>query len=444
MKNRKVILGAGESGTGAALLAQKQGYDVFVSDFSAISPKYKKILSDNNIHFEENKHSSEFILNADEIIKSPGIPEKAPVVKEALDKGIKVISEIEFAARFTNAKFICITGSNGKTTTTELIYFILKNAGLNVGLAGNVGQSLAEQVANFNYDFFVIELSSFQLDGMFEFKADIAILLNITPDHLDRYNYDFQDYIDSKFRIVNNMTKADKFIYCADDEIIQREVEKRKINADMYPFTIKGEVTKGAYTIDNELKIIIDKNIFSMGADKLSLDGIHNRYNSMAAGITSKLSEIRNEELKSSFSNFEGVEHRLEKFIKVRGVRFINDSKATNVNAVWYALQTYEEDIVLILGGIDKGNDYSSLKELVKQKVKAIVALGNDNSKIFDAFFGITELYDTKSMDEAVVKAFSLADEGELVLLSPACSSFDLFDNYEDRGRKFKQAVREL
>jgi len=372
MKNRKVILGAGESGTGAALLAQKQGYDVFVSDFSAISPKYKKILSDNNIHFEENKHSSEFILNADEIIKSPGIPEKAPVVKEALDKGIKVISEIEFAARFTNAKFICITGSNGKTTTTELIYFILKNAGLNVGLAGNVGQSLAEQVANFNYDFFVIELSSFQ------------------------------------------------------------------------PFTIKGEVTKGAYTIDNELKIIIDKNIFSMGADKLSLDGIHNRYNSMAAGITSKLSEIRNEELKSSFSNFEGVEHRLEKFIKVRGVRFINDSKATNVNAVWYALQTYEEDIVLILGGIDKGNDYSSLKELVKQKVKAIVALGNDNSKIFDAFFGITELYDTKSMDEAVVKAFSLADEGELVLLSPACSSFDLFDNYEDRGRKFKQAVREL
>lgn len=444
MNERIVILGAGESGTGAALLAVRKGFDVFVSDLGKIAPDYKNILSQNNINFEEEKHSENLILNADEIIVSPGIPDKADIIVKAVSKGINIISEIEFAARYTNAKLICITGSNGKTTTTELTYFILKNAGFNVGLAGNIGESFAKQVACNNFDCFVIELSSFQLDRMYNFKADIAVLLNITPDHLDRYNYEFQNYINSKFRIINNMNSSDNFIFCADDEVIISEIKKRNINARMLPFSVSQTFENGAFINDENIEIKIDKNIFRMKTDDLSLDGVHNRYNSMAAAITAKLNLIRNSELKKSLSSFEGVEHRLEKYIKVRGVRFINDSKATNVNSVWYALQSVEENIVLILGGVDKGNDYGILKDLVRQKVKAIVALGVDNSKIFEAFFGITELYDTKSMEQAVKKAFSLADEGDVVLLSPACASFDLFENYEDRGAKFKQAVREL
>jgi UDP-N-acetylmuramoylalanine--D-glutamate ligase len=444
MQKRIAILGAGESGTGAAILALKKGFDVFVSDMGTIKEKYRNILLKNNIQFEEKIHTKELILNAEEIIKSPGIPDKAEIVVEAKKLGIPVISEIEFAGRYTNAKKICITGSNGKTTTTELTYFIMKNAGFNVGLAGNIGRSFAEQVANENFDFFVLELSSFQLDGMAEFKAEFAILLNITPDHLDRYNYNFQNYIDSKFRITNNLTENDTFIYCADDEIIIKEIEKRIIKAKKYPFSTKETLEIGAFLKENIIEIKTEKNIFEMGAEDLSLDGIHNIHNSMAAGITAKLNEIRDQELKKSLSSFEGVEHRLEKYIKVRGVRFINDSKATNVNSVWYALQSVEDKIVLILGGVDKGNDYGIIKDLVRQKVKAIVALGSDNTKIMEAFFGITELYDTKSMNDAVKKAFSLADEGDVVMLSPACASFDLFENYEDRGKKFKEAVREL
>ncbi len=444
MQKRIAILGAGESGTGAAILALKKGFDVFVSDMGTIKEKYRNILLKNNIQFEEKIHTKELILNAEEIIKSPGIPDKAEIVVEAKKLGIPVISEIEFAGRYTNAKKICITGSNGKTTTTELTYFIMKNAGFNVGLAGNIGRSFAEQVANENFDFFVLELSSFQLDGMAEFKAEFAILLNITPDHLDRYNYNFQNYIDSKFRITNNLTENDTFIYCADDEIIIKEIEKRIIKAKKYPFSTKETLEIGAFLKENIIEIKTEKNIFEMGAEDLSLDGIHNIHNSMAAGITAKLNEIRDQELKKSLSSFEGVEHRLEKYIKVRGVRFINDSKATNVNSVWYALQSVEDKIVLILGGVDKGNDYGIIKDLVRQKVKAIVALGSDNTKIMEAFFGITELYDTKSMNDAVKKAFSLADEGDVVMLSPACASFDLFENYEDRGKKFKEAVRDL
>lgn len=444
MNKRIVILGAGESGTGAALLAVKNGFDVFVSDLGKIAPAYKKILAENNIVFEEEKHTESLILNAHEIIVSPGIPDKANIIVSAVEKGINIISEIEFASYYTNAKLICITGSNGKTTTTELTYYIMKNSGFNVGLAGNIGESFAKQVALCNFDYFVIELSSFQLDRMYNFKADIAVLLNISPDHLDRYNYEFQNYINSKFRIIQNLTANDNFIFCADDEIINKEIQKRNIKARMLPFSISQKFENGAHINQENIEIIIDKNIFRMKTDDLSLDGVHNRYNSMAAAITAKLNLIRNEELKKSLSNFEGVEHRLEKYIKVRGVRFINDSKATNVNSVWYALQSVEENIVLILGGVDKGNDYGILKDLVRQKVKAIVALGVDNSKIFEAFFGITELYDTKSMEQAVKKAFSLSDEGDVVLLSPACASFDLFENYEDRGAKFKQAVREL
>lgn len=444
MFKRIVILGAGESGTGAALLAAKKGFDVFISDFGLISDRYKQKLVQNNIQFEENTHTKKLILNADEIIKSPGIPDNAEIIVEARKIGIPIISEIEFAGRYTKAKMICITGSNGKTTTAELTYYILKNAGFKVGLAGNVGRSLAEQLVNEDFDYFVIELSSFQLDGMYEFKADYAVLLNITPDHMDRYEYNFQNYIDSKFRIANNLKESDSFIYCADDEIIIEELKKKNIKAIKYPFSVKSIFERGAYTKGNKLEIKTEKNIFEMATDDLSLNGIHNRYNSMAAGIIAKLNDIRNQELKNSLLSFEGVEHRLEKYIKVRGVRFINDSKATNVNSVWYALQSIEEKIVLILGGVDKGNDYGILKDLVRQKVKAVVALGEDNSLILEAFIGNTELYDTHSMDEAVKKAFSLADEGDVVLLSPACASFDLFENYEDRGEKFKQAVREL
>ena len=443
-QKRIVILGAGISGTGAAVLAKKQGFDVFVSDMGKINENNKAILKEGNIEFEEGNHSSDLILNADEIIKSPGIPDTAAIIVSAEKKGIPVISEIEFAARYTNAKKICITGSNGKTTTTELTYHIFKNAGLNVGLAGNVGESFAMQVAKEDFDYYIIELSSFQLDGMFDFKADVAMLLNITPDHLDRYNYEFQNYVNSKFRIIQNMTKDDVFIFCDDDETIAIELKKRNIAAQMFPFSVKEEVKNGAYKTKENLIIDINTKHFKMENGLLSLEGDHNVYNSMAAGITGLISGLTNEQLKSSLSDFAGVEHRLEKYIRVRGIQFVNDSKATNVNSVWYALQTITAPIVLIMGGADKGNDYGILKDLIRRKVKAIVAMGTDNKLILEAFEDIVPIYDTGSMRTAVKTAYQLANEEDTVLLSPACASFDLFKNYEDRGKQFKDAIRNL
>jgi UDP-N-acetylmuramoylalanine--D-glutamate ligase len=445
LRNKLVILGAGESGVGSAILAQKQGYAVFVSDLGKIKNKYKEVLSKYNIEFEEEKHSEEKILVADIVVKSPGIPDTSPLILKLKEKGIPVISEIEFAGRFTDAKTICITGSNGKTTTTLLTYHILKNAGLNVGLAGNVGNSFAWQVAEENHDVYVIELSSFQLDGMYDFRADVAVLLNITPDHLDRYNYNMQDYTDSKFRIIQNQTKNDYFIYCADDEVIQTEIAKREIKPACIPFTLKEPANPGAGISTEKLIINFNQKQFSMSILDLSLSGKHNTYNSMAAGIASMVFQIRNEQLRECLSNFHGVEHRLEQFLKVHGIEFINDSKATNVNSTWYALESIPKSIVWIAGGIDKGNDYTMLKPLVKEKVKAIVCLGKDNSKLHAAFDKVLKnVVDASSMEEAVKAAYYLARNGDTVLLSPACASFDLFDNYEDRGNQFKEQVRNL
>ena len=445
MKERIVILGAGESGTGSAILAKAKGFDVFVSDSGIIKEKYKSILLEKNIDFEEGIHSVEKIENANTIIKSPGIPENAAIIKQLIKKQIPVISEIEFAGRYTNATKICITGSNGKTTTTLLTYHILKNAGLNVGLAGNVGQSFAQQVAENNYDYYVIELSSFQLDGMHEFKAEIAILMNITPDHLDRYKYDFQNYIDSKFKVVQNQTPGDYFIYCADDEVTMRELQKRNILSQKLPFSIKEKVTNGAYLENNELIINFNNTEFKMTLIELALQGQHNTYNSMAAGISSQVLKIRKQTIRESLSDFQGVEHRLEPVVKVHGISFINDSKATNVNSTWYALETVNDPIVWIAGGVDKGNDYAMLKDLVRTKVKALICLGVDNQKL-KSFFAedVEKIIEVNSMKDAVKSAYYLAKKDETVLLSPACASFDLFDNYEDRGRQFKHYVREL
>ena len=443
-KQRAVILGAGESGTGAAILALKQDFDVFVSDKGMIKENYKKILMTREISFEENRHSEEQILNADVIIKSPGIPDTADIIKKANLQNISVISEIVFAGKYTDAKMICITGSNGKTTTTELTYHILKNAGMHVGLAGNVGNSLALQVAENNFDVYVVELSSFQLDGMKDFKADISILMNITPDHLDRYENKFENYIASKFKVIQNQTETDAFIYCDDDDVISSEIAKRLVKAKQFPFSIKKTVKQGAYRKNDKIIIDINTKQFTMENGLLALEGDHNEYNSMAAGITAMLNNISDKQLKTSLSNFTGVEHRLEKYLKIRNVLFINDSKATNVNSVWYALQTVDEKIVLIMGGKDKGNEYGALKDLVRRKVKAIVALGIDNKPILNAFTDIVPVYDTNSMETAVKTAYQLADEGDSVLLSPACASFDLFKNYEERGRLFKEAVRNL
>ena len=430
---------------GAAILAQKKGYTVFLSDMGKIKEKYKSVLLNHKIDFEEEKHSTEEILNAELVVKSPGIPDKAPLIIQLKEKGIPVISEIEFAGRYTNAKTICITGSNGKTTTTLLLYHILKNAGLNVGLAGNVGKSFAWQVAEENFEFYVIEISSFQLDGMYDFRADIAILMNITPDHLDRYNYNFQNYIDSKFRIIQNQTKDDFFVVCADDEVTLNEIKKRNIEPAIIPFGLGEPSENSAGVKDEQLVINIHKNQFIMSILELSLQGKHNTYNSMAAGIASMVLEIRNDQLRESLSNFTGVEHRLERFLKVHGIEFINDSKATNVNSTWYALESLRKPIVWIAGGVDKGNDYSMLKGLAKEKVKAIVCLGKDNQKIHEAFKGVVKnIVDVLSMDEAVKAAYYLARNGDTVLLSPACASFDLFENYEDRGNQFKQKVRNL
>jgi UDP-N-acetylmuramoylalanine--D-glutamate ligase len=445
MKKRAVILGAAESGVGAAILARKQGYEVFVSDLGAIKDKYRNELIERKFDFEEGRHSEEKILNADVVIKSPGIPEKAPLIVKLKEKGIPVISEIEFAGRYTSAKKICITGSNGKTTTTLLTYHMFLKAGLKVGLAGNVGQSMAWQVAENDFDYYVIELSSFQLDGMYEFRAEVAILLNITPDHLDRYEYKFQNYIDSKFRITQNQTADDVLIYCSDDPVLNQEMQKRKLAARCIPFGLGLPPAEGAGVIDHKLIIHWKQNIFNMSILDISLQGSHNTYNSMAAGLAGSVVNIRNEKIRESLSDFKGVEHRLERFLKVHGIEFINDSKATNINSTWYALESMTQPTVWIVGGIDKGNDYSELYELVKTKVKAIVCLGTDNSRILEAFKGIgIDMVETQSMVDAVRSAYYLAKNGDTVLLSPACASFDLFENYEDRGRQFKEGVRDL
>ncbi|MDR3218466.1 MAG: UDP-N-acetylmuramoyl-L-alanine--D-glutamate ligase [Dysgonamonadaceae bacterium] len=442
---RIVILGAGESGVGAAVLAKKQGFDVFVSDVSAIKEQYKKILDNYQILYEEKQHSEEKILNADEIIKSPGIPDKIAIIQKIKEKQIPVISEIEFAGRYTKAKKICITGSNGKTTTTMLTYHILKNAGLNVGLAGNVGNSFALQVAEQDFDYYVIELSSFQLDGMYDFKAEIAVLLNITPDHLDRYNYEMQHYVDAKLRIIQNQTTADAFIFWNDDPVIRKEVAKLHPQAGLYPFArTKGEGTL-AYTENKQIRIETLNGIFTMEEELVALTGTHNLYNSLAAGIAAKLLDIKNEDIRTSLSNFKGVEHRLEKVAHVKGVAYINDSKATNVNSTWYALQSMKTSVVLIVGGTDKGNDYREIEALVKNKCRALIFLGLDNTKLHAFFDGKTiRTTDARSMKEAVSQAYEIAEKGDTVLLSPCCASFDLFENYEDRGQQFKTCVRNL
>lgn len=445
MAEKIVILGAGESGVGAAVLALKKGFEVFVSDLGEIKEKYKEVLRNNEFDFEEGKHSKERILEANLVVKSPGIPDNATLILALKEKKIPVISEIEFAGRYTNAKTICITGSNGKTTTTMLLYHILKNAGINVGMAGNVGESFAWQVAEEKHDVFVLELSSFQLDGMIDFRADVAIMMNITPDHLDRYNYQMQNYTDSKFRILQNQTENDFFIYCADDQIIKNEIKKREIKAVQVPFTLEEPTKIGAGISHGKLKIQLNEKRFSMSILDLALQGKHNSYNSMAAGIASMVFEIRDDKLRESLSDFKGVEHRLERFLTVHGINFINDSKATNVNSTWYALESMNKKVVWIVGGIDKGNDYSMISELVKKKVKAIVCLGKNTAKIHKAFDKVVpDIIDVFSMPDAVKSAYYLARNGDNVLLSPACASFDLFDNYEDRGNQFKSAVRDL
>lgn len=445
MNKRIVVLGAGESGAGAAVLAKVKGFDVFVSDMSLIKDTYKALLNKYEIEWEDGRHSIEKILNADEIIKSPGIPDTAPVIREIQKEGIPIISEIEFAGRYTHAKMICITGSNGKTTTTLLTYHILKNAGLNVGLAGNVGKSLALQVATENFDYYVIELSSFQLDNMYKFKADIAVLLNITPDHLDRYGYDMQNYINAKFRITQNQTPNDAFIYWNDDPIITKELKAHDLKARLYPFSEEKEEGVKAYTENNQIVIDAPNDTLTITEDDLALQGRHNLYNSMAASISAKVLDIKKEDIREGLKDFKGVEHRLEKVARVRGVEFINDSKATNVNSCWYALESMRTKVILILGGKDKGNDYSEIEELIKEKVNAIICLGVDNSKLHAFFEGkVPHIEDASSMKEAVDKAFACAQKGETVLLSPCCASFDLFKSYEDRGEQFKECVRNL
>ena len=439
-----VILGAGESGVGAALLAKKQEWNVFVSDAGKIKADYKTELDNNQIEWEENTHSTDRIFQAELIVKSPGIPEKTDLIRALRNKQVKIISEIEFAGYYTRGKSICVTGSNGKTTTTMLTHHILKKAGWDVGLAGNVGKSFAKQVAEGDHDWYVLELSSFQLDDMFEFKADIGILTNITPDHLDRYENQMQKYVDSKFRILNNQNHEDWFIYNYDDPIIREELSKRKLSMNLAPFSLKEEIKVGAYAVNNQLIINI-KDQLTMSIHELALKGKHNTQNSLAAGIAARIVEIRKSVVRESLEDFENVEHRLEFVAKVNGIEFINDSKATNINSTWYALETMENPVVWVMGGVDKGNDYSELSNLVKDKVKAIICLGIDNQKIIKAFGHLVEtIVEVGSATEAVAYAYRLAKKNETVLLSPACASFDLFENYEDRGNQFKQAVRKL
>lgn len=441
-----VVLGGGESGTGAAILAAKQGYDVFLSDKSSIGDSYKKVLKNYEIRFEEGQHTLSEILNANEVIKSPGIPDHISLMKTIREHKIPVISEIEFAARFTDAKLICITGSNGKTTTTLLSHHILKNAGENVGLAGNIGKSFAWQVAENNFDTYVLEISSFQLDGMFNFKADIAIITNITPDHLDRYNNSFENYSQSKFRILQNMTSSDYLIYNADDPVIMQELEKRKLNIGLIPFSLQEKVLgKGAYIKNDKININISKDKLTMTLKELALQGKHNIYNSMAAGVVGKLQNIRNKNIKDSLAEFQNVNHRMQSIATIGGVEYINDSKATNVNSTYFALDSIRRPIIWIAGGKDKGNDYSSLDSLVESRVKAIICLGLDNQKIMQHFGKIIpNIIQTYSAAEAVDEAQKLAEAGEVVLLSPSCASFDLFEDYEERGNRFIDAVNEL
>ncbi|MBU2651630.1 MAG: UDP-N-acetylmuramoyl-L-alanine--D-glutamate ligase [Bacteroidetes bacterium] len=441
-----VILGAGESGTGTAVLAKKKGLSAFVSDAGKIRDEYKNVLLHLDIPFEEEKHSFPLILSGGEIMKSPGIPDTAPVIREAARMSIPVISELEFAARYTQAKLVCITGSNGKTTTTLLTHHICRNAGLNAGLAGNVGNSFAMMVAEKDYDLYILEVSSFQLDGMFRFKADIAVLLNITPDHLDRYRYDFGLYADAKFRITQNQGPMEALIYCADDETIQQGLQKRDVRSKMYPFSIQDKLnSEGAWMENNQIIINVQSKPFNMTMEMLALQGKHNIYNSMASAIAGRLLEIRKDNIKASLADFQNVEHRLEFVANIMGIEFINDSKATNINSSWYALESMQRKVIWIAGGQDKGNDYSYLLDLVRQKVKAIICLGVDNTKIYNAFSSLPiTIVETRSMEEAVRYALYLGEKGDITLLSPACASFDLFENYIDRGNQFKAAVRQL
>ncbi|REH00414.1 UDP-N-acetylmuramoyl-L-alanine--D-glutamate ligase [Flavobacterium aquicola] len=442
---RLVILGGGESGVGTAILGKKQGYDVFVSDFGKIKDSYKEVLVINEIAWEEEKHTEELILNADVVMKSPGIPDKSPIVKQLKSKGISIISEIEFAAAFTNAVTIGITGSNGKTTTTMLTHHVLKSAGLNVGLAGNVGKSYAWQVADNNYDYYVIELSSFQLDGIVNFKPHIAVITNISPDHLDRYDYKYQNYIDSKFRITMNQTEEDFLIYDANDEAILEWLKNNTVRAKLIPFSLTDEYSEGAFIKNNTMEVKINKEEFTMDTEHISLEGKHNLKNAMAASSVANILKIRKSTIRESMSDFQGVEHRLEKVLKIQNVQYINDSKATNVNSVFFALESMNSPTVWIVGGVDKGNDYHELMSLVREKVKAIICLGIDNKKIIDAFGNVVDIMvEVDNMSEAVKMAQRLSEKGDTVLLSPACASFDLFESYEDRGKQFKQAVKNL
>lgn len=442
---RVVVIGAGESGVGAAVLAKVKGMDVWLTDSGHVSDKYREVLEKYDIAWEEGHHTVEKVLAADEIIKSPGVPLTVPIVQQAMSKNIPIISEIEFAGRYTDAKMVCITGSNGKTTTTLLTYHILKNAGLDVGLAGNVGRSLAYQVATTHHDVYVIELSSFQLDNMYHFKANVAVILNITPDHLDRYDYKMENYVAAKFRIMQNQTSDDAFIYWQDDPVVAAQLKQVKTEAKILPFSANDEENCAAYVENGVVKFDIDGKYWEIDRDQLALKGLHNLYNSMAAGISATLLDIKKEDIKRSLADFEAVEHRLEYVDTVDGVKYINDSKATNVNATWYALESVKEPVVLILGGKDKGNDYSEIEEFVKHKVKAIVCLGVDNTKLHKFFDGkVPVVDDARSMKECVDKCHALAKEGYTVLLSPCCASFDLFKNMADRGNQFKNCVRGL
>lgn len=443
--SRVVVLGGGESGVGSAVLAKVKGFDVFLSDMGKLSEKYVAMLEEWNIPYEQGGHSEDLILNADEVVKSPGIPETAPMVQKIMDKGIGIISEIEFAGRYDTAKKVCITGSNGKTTTTSLIYHLLQQAGLNVGLGGNIGKSYAYQVATEQHDIYVLELSSFQLDNVYDFKADIAIITNITPDHLDRYNYNMENYVKSKFRITRNMSSEDCFIFCSDDDITVNHLNQIVVKAQKLPFTQKGEVEQGGFVKEDKMIVRYKEQECDMYLQELALGGKHNVYNSMAAALAAKAMDIDNAVIRNGLATFQAVEHRLEKVLSIRDVLYINDSKATNVDAAWYALECQTRPVIWIVGGTDKGNDYSSLLELAREKVKAIICMGVDNAKIHAAFEGVVpHMCDVTSAQDAVKMADSLATAGDVVLLSPCCASFDLFKNYEDRGRQFKEAVRNL
>jgi UDP-N-acetylmuramoylalanine--D-glutamate ligase len=442
---RLVILGGGESGVGTAILGKKKGYEVFVSDFGKIKENYKDVLNQYEIKWEDETHTEDLILNANIVMKSPGIPEKTPIVKKLVEKGIPVISEIEFAAKYTSAKTIGITGSNGKTTTTMLTYHLLKSGGLNVGLAGNVGKSFAWQVAEENFDCYVLELSSFQLDGVIDYKPEIAIITNISPDHLDRYDYKYENYIASKFRITMNQTEDDFLIFDADDEAISEWLKQNKTKAKLVPFSLSKQFEFGAFIKQDTMNILINEEELEMKIVDISLEGNHNLKNAMAATSVAQLMKIRKETIRESLSNFQGVEHRLEKVLKIQNVQYINDSKATNVNATFFALDSMTVPTVWIVGGVDKGNDYSELMPLVREKVKAIICLGIDNKKIIDAFRDVVDMMvEVDNMRDAVITAKHLTEKGDAVLLSPACASFDLFQNYEDRGNQFKAAVKNL